>query len=73
MKTVTGPREAAAGRSEHSFPSFPLRVYLTMMAATFLWSSNVVAVKFAVQELPQVTAAVLRVTLAAATLVLLHL
>ena len=73
MKTVTGPSEAAVGRSEHSIPPFPLRVVRTMMAATFLWSSNVVAVKFAVQELPQVTVAVLRVTLAAVTLVLLHL
>lgn len=76
MKNATGPREAAAGRSEHSLlplPPFPLRAGLTMMAATFFWSSNVVAVKFAVQELPQVTAAVLRITLAAVTLVLLHL
>ena len=70
MKIETGPREAAVGRSEHSFP---LRAYVTMMAATFFWSSNVVAVKFAVQELPHVTAAMLRVTLAAATLVSLHL
>ena len=73
MKTAPGPREAAAGHSEHSFPPFPRRAYLTMMAATFLWSSNVVAVKFAVQELPQVTVAVLRVTLSAVTLALLHL
>ncbi len=73
MKTAPGPQEAAASRSENPFPPFPRRAYLTMMAATFLWSSNVVAVKFAVQELPQVTAAVLRVTLAALTLVLLHL
>ena len=70
MKTETGPRKAATGRSEHAFP---LRAYFTVTAATFFWSSNVVAVKFAVQELPQVTAAVLRVTLAAAILVSLHL
>ena len=48
------------------------RAYGSAVAATLLWSSNVVAVKFALLELPAFPTGLLRITLAAATLALWH-
>ena len=45
-----------------------LRAYLSVGAATFFWSSNVVAVKYILRDFPAIPAALLRVTLAAAAL-----
>lgn len=42
--------------------------YLGAVAATLLWSSNVVAVKFTLREIPAFPTGLLRITLAAATL-----
>src|SRR5262249_12854923 len=44
------------------------RAYLAMGAATFFWVTNVIAVKFALQELPQFATLALRVTLASVAL-----
>jgi drug/metabolite transporter (DMT)-like permease len=45
-----------------------LWAYLSVSAATFFWSSNVVAVKYILRDIPATPAAMLRVTLAALTL-----
>lgn len=45
-----------------------VRAYLSATAATFFWSSNVVAVKLILREIPAVPAGLMRVTLAAVTL-----
>ena len=50
-----------------------LRAYLSATAATFFWSSNVVAVKFILREIPAFPAGLIRIALAAVTLVGIHL
>ena len=45
-----------------------LRAYMSAGAATFFWSSNVVAVKFILRDIPALPAAVLRVSCAALVL-----
>lgn len=45
-----------------------LRAYGSVLAATVFWSSNVVAVKLILREVPAFPAGLLRITLAAATL-----
>ena len=49
-----------------------LKAYLGMSAATLFWASNAVAVKLALQEIPQLATTALRITLAAATLFTLY-
>lgn len=51
---------------------YRFKAYLGMTAATLLWASNTVAVKFAVQEIPPFALTSLRVTLAAAALAVAH-
>ena len=46
--------------------------YLGALGATVIWSSNVVAVKFTLREIPAFPTGLLRITLAAATLALWH-
>ena len=54
-------------------PPRPVKAYLALCAATLFWSSNVVAVKLALQEIPAMATAPLRVTLAATTLLVIYL
>ena len=49
------------------------KAYASMIAATLLWSSNAVAVKLILREMPQIATAVIRVTLAASILAGLYL
>jgi drug/metabolite transporter (DMT)-like permease len=58
-----GPAPASSGA-----PVPLLRAYLSVGAATFFWSSNVVAVKYILRDIPAVPAAMMRVILAALTL-----
>jgi drug/metabolite transporter (DMT)-like permease len=60
-----------ANRQER--PPARWKTYGSISAATVFWASNAVAVKFVVGEIPQFTAAFLRVTLAAMTLVIVFL
>lgn len=58
-----------------SSPSAAKRIawaYLGAFGATVLWSSNVVAVKFTLREIPAFPTGLLRITLAAVTLLLWH-
>jgi drug/metabolite transporter (DMT)-like permease len=50
-----------------------VRAYLSVSLATFLWSSNVVAVKYIVREFPALPAGTLRILLAAVTLALIRI
>ena len=59
-------------------PSHPpqralLKAYLALVAATFCWSSNVVAVKLILREIPAFPTGLMRLLLAAPTLMLWHL
>ena len=49
-----------------------LRPYFGMSLATLFWASNAIAVKLALREVPELATVALRVTLAAATLAVLH-
>ena len=49
-----------------------LGAYLSLSAATLIWSSNALAVKLALREIPQMATAAMRITLAALTLVALY-
>lgn len=48
------------------------RAWLSALAATALWSSNVLAVKLALREIPGLPAAMMRITLAALALAAAH-
>ena len=49
-----------------------LGAYLSLSAATLIWSSNAIAVKLALREIPQMATAAMRITLAALTLVAVY-
>lgn len=66
---MTGQNTAASSGSTRP----PMRAYLGMIAATLFWSSNAVVVKFLLREFPLAQAAGLRLCLAAAALVVLHM
>lgn len=69
-RSRTAEAEQVEGRGDIA----PLvRAYLSIVAATLFWSSNVVAVKFLLREVPAFPAALLRITMAAATLLAWHL
>ena len=71
MKAVM-PSAESTGTGNPSGQSRHIKAYLSLGAATLFWSSNVVAVKLAVQEMPPMATAALRVTLAAVTLLLIY-
>ena len=50
----------------------PLHAYIGLSLATVLWATNSIAVKLTLRQIPQLATAVLRVTLAAAVLAVLH-
>jgi drug/metabolite transporter (DMT)-like permease len=60
---------AASGSGRGSL----VKAYLSLAAATFCWSSNVVAVKFILREIPALPAGLMRLLLAAPLLLLWHL
>jgi drug/metabolite transporter (DMT)-like permease len=68
---MSGPPDvpAAAGVST----SLLVRAYLAVAAATLLWSANVVAVKLILREIPAFPAGLIRIILAALTLLAWHL
>ena len=70
-----GPGRAGVARSETRGDARrlrPLKAYLGLGVATLFWSSNAVAVKLALQEIPELATAPLRITLAAATLLAIY-
>ena len=66
------PSAETTGAMIPSHSPRPLKAYLGLSAATLFWSSNVVAVKLALQEIPPTATAALRVTLAACTLLVIY-
>lgn len=71
MKTASPSTESAEVRAPTSRRQL-LRAYLSLGAATLIWSSNAIAVKFALREIPQMATAAMRITLAALTLVVIY-
>ena len=71
MKTAVPSAEPAAIRAPAARRHL-LGAYLSLGVATLIWSSNAIAVKFALREIPQMATAALRITLAALTLLAVY-